>query len=47
LFPYFRVLARDAVIAIALSIGLAVIAAMIPAYQASKLHVTDALRKFG
>jgi putative ABC transport system permease protein len=47
LFPYFRVLQRDAIIAIALSVGLAVIAAVIPAYQASKLNVIDALRKFG
>jgi putative ABC transport system permease protein len=47
LFPYFRVLERDVVIAIALSVTLAVVAAVIPAYQASKLNVTDALRKFG
>jgi putative ABC transport system permease protein len=47
LFPYFRVLERDAAIAIGLSVVLAVVAAMIPAYNASKLHVTDALRKLG
>lgn len=47
LFPYFRVLERDVVISIGLSVLLAVIAAMIPAYNASKLHVTDALRKLG
>ena len=47
LFPYFKVLERDVVIALVLSILLAVIAAVVPAYQASKLHVTDALRKFG
>jgi putative ABC transport system permease protein len=47
LFPYFRVLQRDAVIAVALSVALAVIAAIIPAYQAGKLNVIDALRKFG
>jgi putative ABC transport system permease protein len=47
LFPYFRVLQRDAIIAIALSVVLAVVAAAIPAYQASKLNVIDALRKFG
>ncbi|HKU41193.1 MAG TPA: FtsX-like permease family protein [Polyangiales bacterium] len=46
-FPYFRVLERDVAIALALSIVLAVIAAVVPAYQAGKLHVTDALRKFG
>jgi putative ABC transport system permease protein len=45
LFPYFRVAQRDAVIAMVLSVVIAVVAAVIPAYQASKLHVTDALRK--
>ena len=47
LFPYFRVLPRDVFIAVGLSVVLAVVASVIPAYQASKLHVTDALRKFG
>jgi putative ABC transport system permease protein len=47
LFPYFRVLERDVVIAMVLSIVLSVVAAAFPAYQAGKLHVTDALRKFG
>ena len=47
LFPYFRVLERDVFIVMGLSVGLAVIAAIIPAYNASKLHVVDALRKFG
>jgi putative ABC transport system permease protein len=47
LFPYFRVLERDVFIALGLSILLAVVAAVFPAYQAGKLHVTDALRKFG
>jgi putative ABC transport system permease protein len=47
LFPYFRVLERDVAIALALSVVLAVIAAAVPAYQASKLLVTDALRKLG
>ncbi|HKP63183.1 MAG TPA: FtsX-like permease family protein [Polyangiales bacterium] len=47
LFPYFRVLERDVVIALALSMVLSVIAAAVPAYQAGRLHVTDALRKFG
>ncbi|MET0391396.1 MAG: FtsX-like permease family protein [Polyangiales bacterium] len=46
-FPYFRVDDIDAALAIGLSIALAVIAAIIPAYQAGKLHVTDALRKLG
>jgi putative ABC transport system permease protein len=47
LFPYFRVVERDVFIALGLSIVLSVIAAAFPAYQAGKLHVTDALRKFG
>jgi putative ABC transport system permease protein len=47
LFPYFRVLERDAIMAITLSVVLAIAAAAIPAYQAGKLNVTDALRKFG
>lgn len=47
LFPYFRVLQRDVVIAMFLSVGLAVIASAIPAYQARKLNVIDALRKVG
>lgn len=45
LFPYFRVAQRDAVYAMLLSVGLAVLAAIIPAYNAGKLHVVDALRK--
>lgn len=47
LFPYFRVATDDMVISIVLSIALAVIASIVPAYNASKLHVTDALRKLG
>jgi len=46
-FPYFRVLASDAVLAMVLSVLLAVVAALLPAYQAGKLQVTDALRKLG
>lgn len=47
LFPFFRVFERDVVIAIALSGLLSVVAAGVPAYQAGKLQVTDALRKLG
>jgi putative ABC transport system permease protein len=46
-FPYFRVATQDMVISIVLSVALAVIASIVPAYQASKLPVTDALRKLG
>jgi putative ABC transport system permease protein len=46
-FPYFRVAQGDVVVAIALSIMLAVVAAVVPAYQAGKLRVVDALRKLG
>ena len=46
-FPYFRVSDSDVVIALTLSVALAVVAAALPARQASKLHVTDALRKVG
>lgn len=46
-FPYFRVATEDMLISIALSVALAVVASIVPAYQASKLPVTDALRKLG
>ncbi|HEX7480184.1 MAG TPA: FtsX-like permease family protein [Polyangiales bacterium] len=46
-FPYFRVATSDALIALGLSVVLALVAATIPAYQASKLHVVDALRRVG
>ena len=46
-FPYFRVATQDMLISIVLSVALAVIASIVPAYQASKLPVTDALRKLG
>ena len=46
-FPYFRVAEGDVVISIALSMILALVAAALPARQASRLHVTDALRKLG
>ena len=46
-FPYFRVATSDMVISMVLSVALAVIASIVPAYNAGKLHVTDALRKLG
>jgi putative ABC transport system permease protein len=46
-FPYFRLAEGDALIAVAVSILVAVVAAIIPAIQASKLHVVDALRRVG
>jgi putative ABC transport system permease protein len=47
MFPFFQVIERDVVIAIVLSMVLAAVAAIVPAYQAGKLQVTDALRKLG
>jgi putative ABC transport system permease protein len=46
-FPYFRVADSDVVISLVLSVILAVLAASLPAWQAGKLHVVDALRKLG
>jgi putative ABC transport system permease protein len=46
-FPYFRVAEHDAILSVALSIVLALVAAAVPAYQTSRLHVTNALRKVG
>jgi putative ABC transport system permease protein len=47
MFPYFRVANHDVVLAVVLSIVLAVLASIVPAYQVSKLQVTEALRKLG
>jgi putative ABC transport system permease protein len=47
MFPYFRVSATTALTAVVLSIGLAVIASLIPAQQASRLSIIDALRRVG
>jgi putative ABC transport system permease protein len=44
-FPYFRIPPETYGLAIALAIGLAVVASVIPAYRASRLVVTDALRR--
>lgn len=46
-FPFFRVAERDMVVALALSVLLATLASLLPAKAASKLNVTDALRKLG
>lgn len=44
-FPYFRVPTHDAVTALILSLVLGALAAALPAYSASKLKVTEALRR--
>jgi putative ABC transport system permease protein len=44
-FPYFRISPTTAVAGIGLAVGLALIASLIPAYNAGKLSVTDALRR--
>jgi len=45
MFPYFRIAPGTAVGAVVLALVLGVIAAGVPAYRASKLTVTDALRR--
>lgn len=45
MFPYFRIDAATMVAAMLLAVALSVAAAVIPAYRASKLSVTDALRR--
>lgn len=44
-FPYFQIDVGTMIAAVVLSIALSVVAALIPAYRASKLSVTDALRQ--
>ncbi len=44
-FPYFRIDRGTMVVSLFLAMGLSLIASLIPAYQASKLSVTDALRR--
>jgi putative ABC transport system permease protein len=46
-FPYFRIAEDTAIAAPLIAIGLAAVAAAIPAYRASKLKVVDALRRVG
>ncbi|AKT37566.1 ABC transporter permease [Chondromyces crocatus] len=45
MFPYFRIGPVTMVLAVLLAIGLSLLASLIPAYQAAKLSVTDALRR--
>ncbi|MEZ4312631.1 MAG: FtsX-like permease family protein [Polyangiaceae bacterium] len=44
-FPYFRIEKTTMLAAVFLAIGLSVSSSLIPAYQASRLSVTDALRR--
>jgi putative ABC transport system permease protein len=44
-FPYFRIPVPTMVAGMGLAIALALVAALLPAYRASKLSVTDALRR--
>jgi len=44
-FPYFRIEAPTVALAFSLAVGLALAAAAIPAWRASRLTVTDALRR--
>ncbi len=44
-FPYFRIDAQTYVMGLGLAIGLALVASVIPARRASRLLVTDALRR--
>jgi putative ABC transport system permease protein len=45
LFPHFHINPRDVVLALVLGVALGALAAAVPAYRASKLHVVDALRR--
>jgi putative ABC transport system permease protein len=45
MFPYFRIDGPTMGAAVLLSVGLSLFASLIPAYNASKLSVTDALRR--
>ncbi|WP_437809338.1 ABC transporter permease [Sorangium sp. So ce1078] len=45
MFPYFRIDPLTMVMAVLLSMGLSLAASLLPAYRASKLSVTDALRR--
>jgi putative ABC transport system permease protein len=46
-FPYFRVSAETAAVAVLLSVLLGAVSSIIPAMQASKLTIVDALRRVG
>lgn len=45
MFPYFQIDKGTMVVAVLLAVGLSVVAAILPAIQASRLSVTDALRR--
>jgi putative ABC transport system permease protein len=45
MFPYFRVPVTAMIAGMGLAVALALVAALLPAYRASKLSVTDALRR--
>jgi putative ABC transport system permease protein len=45
MFPYFRIEPQTALMALALAIMLAVVASALPAWRASRLTVTEALRR--
>ncbi len=46
-FPYFRVEPGDAALAVVIAVVLSTTAALIPAIQAGRISVTDALRRIG
>ena len=46
-FPYFRVAPHTAIAAVVIAILLSTVAALIPAIQAGRISVTDALRRVG
>ena len=46
-FPSFRVEPKVAIVSMLIAIALAVISALIPAIQAGRITVTDALRRVG
>ena len=47
IFPYFRLQASAAIAAVAASVALGTLAGLVPAWRASRLAVTDALRRVG
>lgn len=46
-FPYFRLVETEALVGLLVAAGSAALAALIPAYRASRLDVVDALRRVG
>jgi putative ABC transport system permease protein len=47
MFPYFRMSSSDALLSLGIAVVVAAVAAAIPAYNASRLDVIDALRRVG